>query len=277
MPLRNSNTWAFGFPKITSRYYIRNLLPPLQRLKSDTTHWKTLPLTLLGRVALFKMMALPRFLYALHHSPNIIPPTYFKDIDAAVRSLLWDHKPPCIATRKLTLGWYDGGVGLPDIRKYYWATQLAAINQCTYRSHDDPAFQMDRWLLPGNSFHGALYTKTTTPPLTGPTRQAVEVWKIATKDLGWAGRITRATPLWYKDCLGKLGYLKGFDKWDLIGISRVGDLWHQGDIRTFQQLQEDYELSPREHFRYLQVKHALRAAIPRRETPPAHSPLEDRL
>lgn len=237
--------WA---SKDSDRYYSRNLLPPLQRLRSDVTHWKALPLNLMGRVALFKMMSLRRFLYALQNSPNLVPPTYFKEIEATIRSLLWDNKPPRIATRKLTLGWYDGGVGLPDIRKYYWAAHLSTINKCTFRPQDDPAFQMDRWLLPGNSFHGALYVKSIKPTLTSPTRHTVEVWKLATKDLGWTDRITKATPLWHADCLGNLGRSKGFDKWDQIGITRVGDLRRGGDVLPFQQLQLEYELSDREHF-----------------------------
>lgn len=60
--------------KDTSRYET-NLLPPLVRLKADTLHWKSLPVSFLGRAALFKMMSLPRFLYVLHNSPHGVPPS----------------------------------------------------------------------------------------------------------------------------------------------------------------------------------------------------------
>lgn len=108
--------------------YERNLLPPLQRLKRDVAAWKTLPLSLLGRAALFKMMSLPHFLYALQNSTDLVPARYFSEIETR----------PWIALRKLVLGWYDGGIGLPDIKRYYWAAHLAAINHCTYRHEDDP-------------------------------------------------------------------------------------------------------------------------------------------
>lgn len=70
------------------------------------------------------MMALPHFLYTLQNSVDIVPNSYFKEIEALHRDLLWDGKPR-IALPKLTLSWFDGGISLPDIRKYYWAAHLA--------------------------------------------------------------------------------------------------------------------------------------------------------
>ena len=58
-------------------FYELNLLPPLIRLKSDIHHWSSLPLSLLGRAALFKMMSLPRFIYILQNDPFPVPHSYF--------------------------------------------------------------------------------------------------------------------------------------------------------------------------------------------------------
>lgn len=52
-------------------FYESNLLKPLKRLQEDVKHWRSLPLTLLGRAALSKMLALPR----LQNSPYSIPVT----------------------------------------------------------------------------------------------------------------------------------------------------------------------------------------------------------
>ena len=42
-----------------------NLRPLMLKLSADLVNWSRLPLNVLGRVALFKMVALPRLLYAL--------------------------------------------------------------------------------------------------------------------------------------------------------------------------------------------------------------------
>ena len=82
-------------------FYTLNLLPPLDRLKRDVHHWCSLPLSLLGRSALFKMMSLPRFLYILQSAPFPVPDSYFNAIDSEVRRLLWENSAPRIALRKL--------------------------------------------------------------------------------------------------------------------------------------------------------------------------------
>lgn len=89
-------------------------------------------------------MALLRFLYAVQNYPDLILACYFKEVECLQRELLWDGRP-CIALQKLALGWYDWGeIGLPDIRKYYWAAHLAASDHCTYRCSEDPGYRMDK-------------------------------------------------------------------------------------------------------------------------------------
>lgn len=137
-------------------FYTANLQPPLQWLRHDVEHWKALPLSLLGRAALFKMMLLPRFLYILYNAPDMVPAAYFKAVENAQRALVWGNSPPRIAISNLVQSWYDGGIGLPNIKKYYWASQLTSINHWIFKLHEDPGYAMDRWLLPGSKLHESL-------------------------------------------------------------------------------------------------------------------------
>ncbi|XP_078506465.1 uncharacterized protein LOC144765829 [Lissotriton helveticus] len=95
--------------------------------------------------------------------------------------------------------------------------------------------------------------------------------------MGWHDRLTLATPLWASERLGLLGRTKGFRNWDLIGISRIGDLWDSNGVKLFPSLQSTYELADTEYFRYLQVRHSLQENIPQGTVPPPASPLKDRL
>lgn len=68
------------------------------------------------------------------------------------------------------------------------------------------------------------------------------------KSMGWTKTMTQFTPLWDAEQLGDLWKTKGFDKWDMIGISRLGDLWVKGEVLPFTNLQQNYKLADTEKF-----------------------------
>ena len=183
-------------------FYTRNLQPPLTRLKSDVAHWKTLPLSLLGRAALFKMMTLPRFLYVLHNTPYPVHKRYFAAINGEIRGLLWEGGSPRISRAKLAKSWYEGGIALPEIQYYYWAAQLTTVNKWAFVPESEPSLHLDRQLLQPKGYLRALYDYTYGKKLTGPTGSTVGIWHQTLAKLGWTGRITLRTPLWDTKILG---------------------------------------------------------------------------
>ncbi|KAJ1200202.1 hypothetical protein NDU88_004028, partial [Pleurodeles waltl] len=59
-----------------------NVTPLTKKIKTYLLRWKALPLNLLGRIALYKMMILPRLLYLLQNFPLPIPVRWFKEMDS---------------------------------------------------------------------------------------------------------------------------------------------------------------------------------------------------
>lgn len=57
----------------TSDYHTLNLEPLIQLTRARLKAWAHLPLSLIGRINLFKMKLLPAFLYVLRHAPVWIP------------------------------------------------------------------------------------------------------------------------------------------------------------------------------------------------------------
>lgn len=182
------------------------------------------------------MLALPKFLYVLQNCPYPIPDKYFSNIEGEIRTLLWDGGNPRIALSKLTKGWYDGGISLPDIRLYYWASQLITINQWIHGSPSNPSVHLELYQTGREGYLGALYNKVKKGRYVGPMTQTITIWHRANGRLGWAQKLTKATPLWPTQKLGLLCNQKGFDKWDTIGISTIKDLIHKGKICTFSEL-----------------------------------------
>lgn len=254
----------------------KNVMPPLSRFRKDVGTWRTLPLTLLGRSALYKMKMLPRLLYVLQNTPFLVEPKYLADITSEVSKLLWDGKANRIAMDKLVRGWYDGGIALPNIKAYYWAAHLMIINHWIRIPQDEPAYRMDRHLMGHDQWFRVLYNKCNDRNITGPTKHTT-LWHVAKRTLGWEGTLTKTTPLWCTKKLGNLRNTKGFKQWDQIGIPQIGDLWRNGNVISFEKLQQTYTMTSTEHYRYIQIRHALTTVIRKGTNPPETSPLEDRL
>ena len=95
-------------------------------------------------------------LYILQHCPYKVPEGIFISIDAQLRLLLWGG-PPRIAVSALQRYKFEGGIALPNLRKYYEATQVCIINDWTHAEQNKPACEMDRWGMGGYSYMHALY------------------------------------------------------------------------------------------------------------------------
>lgn len=67
-----------------------NLGTALQGLWQNVAFWRTLKLPVMARVALSKMVMLPRLLYYFVNLPVIIPHSWFKKLDSILRELIWD-------------------------------------------------------------------------------------------------------------------------------------------------------------------------------------------
>lgn len=74
------------------------------------------------------MNALPRLLYILQTASIHVPPTFFKTYKSLCSRFLWGERRPRISYTQLALPKHSGGVGLPELLKYYKAIHLSRIS-----------------------------------------------------------------------------------------------------------------------------------------------------
>ena len=80
-----------------------NLSRTLGSLRGQVQFWKTLPITVAGRVALVKMTMLPRLLYYFANLPLTVPHTFFHSLEVLIRELIWYGTRCRVAMTKLYL------------------------------------------------------------------------------------------------------------------------------------------------------------------------------
>lgn len=70
---------------------------------------------------------------------------------------------------------------------------------------------------------------------------------------------TLATPLWEGSKLKEVHKLKVFETWDLLGISTIGDITGKGELKTWAQLSQEYDLNNLQFIKYAQLRRAWQA------------------
>lgn len=89
------------------------------------------------------------------------------------------------------------------------------------------------------------------------TRVTLKIWKAVQTAFNLPKQISSA---------GSIGYLKGFvpahmnadfKKWSEYGLCYVYQLIHNGELKSFKQLRQEFTLPRTDFFRYLQLRHFL--------------------
>lgn len=96
-------------------------------LKTDIEAWRTLPLSMIGRVNAIKMVVLPRFLYLFQNLPIPLNVSFFKKLDSIILPFVWGYKSHRISKAHLHKSVQSGGLGLPIFRYYYWAANSRVL------------------------------------------------------------------------------------------------------------------------------------------------------
>lgn len=78
----------------------------------------------MGRLAVSKMVMLPRCLHALQNIPCPVPARIFKQLNTILISLLWAGRGSRVALTTLTRRYEEGGLEAPRFDLYYFAAQL---------------------------------------------------------------------------------------------------------------------------------------------------------
>lgn len=105
--------------------YIIGSLPP--NVKAFFWRWMRRRPSWFGRAEILKMTVLPHILYKLQTIPIHLPPSFYAAYKRMCRAFLWGSKAVRISWAKLVLPKSDGGIGLLDLQRYYWAVHLERV------------------------------------------------------------------------------------------------------------------------------------------------------
>ena len=106
-----------------------NYGPAIAKLTTQIERWIRLPLSIAGRIAIIKMVILPRFLYLFTNIPIPLTNAFFSTMRGLLTRLIWAGRRPRVNWQTLVLPYERGGYAVPHFHLYY------LVAQCHYAHH----------------------------------------------------------------------------------------------------------------------------------------------
>lgn len=101
--------------------------PQFSKLSNETYRNEFVPFSWFRRATVIKMNILPIRLYSLLNLTIKIPATFFSSYRQICTDFIWYSKELRLGWDKLRTPKQKGGIGIPNLRTYYWACQLTRV------------------------------------------------------------------------------------------------------------------------------------------------------
>ena len=240
-----------------------NFTPLMSKIKTDLQRWRSLPLSLIGRINTVKMNILPKFLFLFHCLPLFLPKQFFKTMDQTISEFLWCGKAPRIRKSTLQRCKFNGGLALPNFQLYYWATHIHKIS-FWFKSVNLPWCHLEAQSCVSSSLP-ALLTSSIPSNLSGFTNNQVvhstlKIWYQFRKHFKFQSTSTLA-PLLNNHLFRPPLTDSTFLTWHNKGLKRFEDLYKDGIFRSFTDLSGELHLPPSHLFRYFQIRHCAQSFV----------------
>uniref|UniRef100_A0A3P9CYM2 Reverse transcriptase domain-containing protein n=1 Tax=Maylandia zebra TaxID=106582 RepID=A0A3P9CYM2_9CICH len=248
-----------------------NISPVIQNIRSLLQNWVKINLSLLGRINLVKMIIAPKLQYFLHMLPIAVPHNLLKLYNTCVEGFVWAGKKPLFNRSKLYAAKESGGLALSKMVWYHYAFSLSQLVKIHNSSTDKPSWVgIEESLVAPSSLEAFLTQKGRPVPFKDPVLSFMqETWLRAHQYTNSSPYLTARASIWYnkKVLIGKKPVW--WEAWARTGINQMGDLFGQTGMKSFAEIRREFNLDPREIWRFFQIRHCIKAILKNNLDPPS--------
>lgn len=229
----------------------------LQKISKDLERWISLPLSIIGRISVLKMNVLPKLLYVFQNVPLAPPAGLFTKLASLIREFIWNKKHPRIRLSLLYLPFDSGGLKCPNFHWYYLAIQLRTI-MFYFSSQNTPSWvgmEANSLKMPLNLYLYSAQPKQLKKETNNPIVQnMIEVWFTIKEMMNIKNNLSQFSPIWGNALFVPGNLDVGFQGWAEKGVKKVGDLFCDGVMVSFEDLVSKFQIPQKHFFKYLQIR-----------------------
>ena len=240
-----------------------NIESRMREMKLLLQRWKRRNLTLLGKITVIKMLALPILIYPLTNLPD--PSTKIvKAINKELFMFLWNNKPDKIARKVMIQKIEKGGLNMTDVEGFISALKANWIKRymndkneggwkITFRHYVSKigginflnSFLTERdlkYYIPKENFVYNVIKHWNKIVLLKNSSDDINIWEQA---------------IWHNSYIKKNNHPIESSKWAKKGILQIKHIVNENGLISFHELREMYKLDAEDYFVYQLVKHSI--------------------
>lgn len=179
------------------------------------------------------MNILPKFSFLFQCIPIFIPKSFFKKHEGVISAFIWNNRTQRICNVFLQRPKGLGGMALPNLNYYYWATNLRILHY---------------WLRADSSHNAPAWLRLEAASCSPCSLAALVYTSNASICREYCKNILVKTTV--KPSLSD----GAFTLWSNHGIKSFNDLYIEGIFSSFPQIMAKYEIPKSHFFRYLQIR-----------------------
>uniref|UniRef100_A0A3B3B502 Reverse transcriptase domain-containing protein n=1 Tax=Oryzias melastigma TaxID=30732 RepID=A0A3B3B502_ORYME len=235
----------------------KNYEPLMKEVEELLDRWRPMPVSMIGRINIIKMSILPKFLYLFQSIPLSLPASFFTTLRKFFSNFIWNSRRPRLRLSLLYLPYDRGGLKVPNMKFYYWATQLR-MAMFYFSTKEVPAWvgmENDKIGLPLYQYIYSSQIKTLKKQTQNPfLKNTILIWHEAHTFLDQTISLSKFSPIWGNNNFVPGRNDMGFKHWMDRRLTKIGDLYDAGSMMSFQHLAEKYNLPRKYFFKYLQIR-----------------------
>lgn len=203
------------------------------------------------------MLLLPQILYIFRTLSILLGPTYFRSLNFLLKHYVWSSKRTIGSKALLTKHRSAGSMGFTYLWDYYRASLLTQLKVWYTNISDAPWCNIEQTLSPTKDLFSLLLLDNRLPYLPLTIQASLMAWRDLCSSTHSPDKATEVPiPI---DILTKAIPNITITDWHNKGITHIADLFHNDHLKTFHSLQMEYNLLPKDEYKYYQISHFLRS------------------
>lgn len=242
-------------PQNIDKLFDANFSKLINKISADLDRWNVLPLSLSGRIECIRMNVLPKLLFLFQALPLVLPNKTFTTLDRHISRFIWQGKKPRVRYKLLQLPKSQGGWGLPNLKKYWWACQLRALIVWMVDKTDTRWLEIEKNSCSSIQLSEIPFTssKDIDDSLSRWSKTTLKAWREVQKSYNLPVTSGLSSIAHLRDFI-PLKLDSGYKKWKHLNLNFVHQLLGIIELKSFEELMEEFNIPKTDFFRYLQIR-----------------------